>query len=495
MLDGNELKFGDLLVEKGKESHSLFIFLTYVESRSNVKLLRIPSDIYIPSVPVWKPDYESFLDSRYVHDHGFYRSILNMNYADPDLIKAHNDKTNHYLNLGKWLYNCNLYPLDKRSKMKKYFEDHPDAQIFIPNWHFDCGNSYYKELINSVYGCKKSQHDDMLDAVRYAIEEFEIRQREERLEKAKLTNEELKEMLNNSRYGVCWPSELIESCERIDKYRKEEESMVRENRCTYTKDHNLTGKIIAGGDTYYVIGDYGVEPEDDYEGPVYKIKHLYAYKVPKYFDADTIAKHAKLYSRDQLKGMYYECRLSYYVYWSDDKVVIPGGFIFVNSNKEDACSGGFVFTKKKEETKDMSRNEVLKNIVGSDIYIKKHDNIMYVGKGQSLGFDICMDELTGNISFVADDEPLEDEPRKISRSFIKKVIFNKPATIVFWRDGSKTVVKMNGKDKKFDPEKGLAMAIAKKCLGNKGNYYNTFTKFLPEEKVGKKSAKKGDKNE
>ncbi len=368
-------------------------------------------------------------------------------------------------------------------QMSKYLEDHPDAKIFVPNHHYDCRNSYYKELINSVYGCR-NKHDDMPDAIRYAIEEFEIKQREERLEKAKLTNEELKEMLLGSRYGVCLPSEII------DKYR-EEKNMLREDTCSYIYDHCLTGKVIksTSSDKYYVIGNYGVEPEDDFEGPVYKAKHLYAYEVPKYFDADTIAKHAKLYSRDQLKGVYYECRLNYYVYWSDGKIVIPGGFVFV-LREEDACSGGFVFTKKKKETKDMPRNEMLKNIVGSDIYIKKDDNIMYVGKGQSLDFDIHACELTGNISFVADDEPLEDEPRKISRSFIKKVIFNDPATIVFWRDGSKTIVKMNGKDKKFDPEKGLAMAIAKKCLGNQGNYYNTFTKFLPKEKTVKKSAKK-----
>ncbi len=62
---------------------------------------------------------------------------------------------------------------------------------------------------------------------------------------------------------------------------------------------------------------------------------------------------------------------------------------------------------------------------------------------------------------------------------IKKVIFNDPATIVFWNDGSKTVVKAH--DEEFDPEKGLAMAISKKLLGNKGNYYNEFKKWLPEE--------------
>ena len=63
---------------------------------------------------------------------------------------------------------------------------------------------------------------------------------------------------------------------------------------------------------------------------------------------------------------------------------------------------------------------------------------------------------------------------------IKSVIYNDPATIVFWEDGTKTVVKC--KNEKFDPEKGLAMAFSKKMLGNKGNYYNIFKKWLPEEK-------------
>lgn len=63
---------------------------------------------------------------------------------------------------------------------------------------------------------------------------------------------------------------------------------------------------------------------------------------------------------------------------------------------------------------------------------------------------------------------------------IKKVIFNYPATIVIWRDGSKTVVKCQDGDI-YDPEKGLAMAISKKALGNKGNYCNEFKKWLPED--------------
>ena len=63
---------------------------------------------------------------------------------------------------------------------------------------------------------------------------------------------------------------------------------------------------------------------------------------------------------------------------------------------------------------------------------------------------------------------------------IKDVIFNEPATIVMWSDGTKTVVKCQ-EGEGYDPEKGMAMAIAKKALGNKGNYCEVFKKWLPEE--------------
>ena len=67
---------------------------------------------------------------------------------------------------------------------------------------------------------------------------------------------------------------------------------------------------------------------------------------------------------------------------------------------------------------------------------------------------------------------------------IKNVIFNDPATVVFWEDGTKTVVKCQDGDE-FDPEKGLAMAIVKKAYGNKGSYCNKLKKWLSkEEPVG-----------
>lgn len=57
-------------------------------------------------------------------------------------------------------------------------------------------------------------------------------------------------------------------------------------------------------------------------------------------------------------------------------------------------------------------------------------------------------------------------PIDLTKYKIKKVIFNNPDTIVYWEDGSKTVVKAQKGDE-WNPEKGLAMAIVKGLYGLK----------------------------
>ena len=69
----------------------------------------------------------------------------------------------------------------------------------------------------------------------------------------------------------------------------------------------------------------------------------------------------------------------------------------------------------------------------------------------------------------------------ISPFAIKKVYFNDPVTVVIWEDGTKTIVRCS-KNEMYDPEKGLAMAISKKALGNDDNYYKYLKKWLPIEK-------------
>lgn len=62
----------------------------------------------------------------------------------------------------------------------------------------------------------------------------------------------------------------------------------------------------------------------------------------------------------------------------------------------------------------------------------------------------------------------------------QKVVFHDPATVVYWADGTKTVVKCGPHDT-FDPEKGLAMAVAKKHFGNGNEFHKVFKRWVPDE--------------
>lgn len=57
---------------------------------------------------------------------------------------------------------------------------------------------------------------------------------------------------------------------------------------------------------------------------------------------------------------------------------------------------------------------------------------------------------------------------------IDEVIFNPPATIVKWGDGTKTVVKASGEE--FSEEHGLAMAIARKYFHGKRHRFKKAVK-------------------
>ena len=65
---------------------------------------------------------------------------------------------------------------------------------------------------------------------------------------------------------------------------------------------------------------------------------------------------------------------------------------------------------------------------------------------------------------------------------IKKVIFNPPATIIMWNDGTKSVVKcQNGEV--FDAEKGFALAYLKKLLGNDNTFNKEINKWVKYDAV------------
>lgn len=121
---------------------------------------------------------------------------------------------------------------------------------------------------------------------------------------------------------------------------------------------------------------------------------------------------------------------------------------------------------KKEGITIMSDYEKENIAVMRDIVKQYTDNDIQGVQAATIRYQVC------NEHYI--------RPLKTLVPAIKNVIFNDPATIVFWVDGTKTVVKAKDGDI-FDPEKGLAMAISKKALGNKGNYCNELKKWLPKE--------------
>lgn len=119
------------------------------------------------------------------------------------------------------------------------------------------------------------------------------------------------------------------------------------------------------------------------------------------------------------------------------------------------------------------------NIV--DAYDEFHRAINYLNSAQFASHTIDLGRYYSINPYDIRSMSFSLKPDAIDiRRKIKKVIFNDPATIIIWKDGAKTVVKA-GEGEKYDPEKGLAMAISKYALGNEGNYYETFKKWLPEK--------------
>lgn len=102
---------------------------------------------------------------------------------------------------------------------------------------------------------------------------------------------------------------------------------------------------------------------------------------------------------------------------------------------------------------------------------KKVENGNEVAVGVIMGIVDLLDEIFGDTT---------NETKKWENSVdldkeIDHVVFNDPATIVFWKDGTKTVTKCHAGDT-FNKEIGLAMCIIRKLTKNK-HYNNVFEKY------------------
>lgn len=104
---------------------------------------------------------------------------------------------------------------------------------------------------------------------------------------------------------------------------------------------------------------------------------------------------------------------------------------------------------------------------------KKFKNLGYISTN---GINFEPVDITGITFEVKDANPVFYERiLGIKTTDIDRVIFNDPATIVFWKDGTKTVVKCHPEDT-FDEEIGFMCCYLKRILGSKD--YTKFCGYL-----------------
>lgn len=73
---------------------------------------------------------------------------------------------------------------------------------------------------------------------------------------------------------------------------------------------------------------------------------------------------------------------------------------------------------------------------------------------------------------------------KVKDKWKPHIIFNGAATIVFWTDGTKTVVKCK-EGAEYNAEEGLRWCIIKKLLGDSPEFWNFIKGAVPEDKANK----------
>ena len=68
------------------------------------------------------------------------------------------------------------------------------------------------------------------------------------------------------------------------------------------------------------------------------------------------------------------------------------------------------------------------------------------------------------------------DKEKLNPYNIEKVIFNPPATVIIFKDGTKEVVKCS-KDDEFDAENGFAQAMMNIMFGSRSNFKRFIEKY------------------
>jgi hypothetical protein len=137
-------------------------------------------------------------------------------------------------------------------------------------------------------------------------------------------------------------------------------------------------------------------------------------------------------------------------------------------------------SKKKQEALDRATGKkILAEIAGGSVKESGKSLTEKLIFGSSNFTNGCISLNYSDIYDYSQDKCISKWLKIVGDLVIRNVYFNDPVTVVIWNDGTKTIVR--AENEAYDPEKGLAMAICKKVMGNKGNYYETFKTWLPKK--------------
>ena len=105
-------------------------------------------------------------------------------------------------------------------------------------------------------------------------------------------------------------------------------------------------------------------------------------------------------------------------------------------------------------------------------------------------FDLFINSMCDLLSYF--ENPNDTPETRGIVNDIDRVMFNGPATIIFWKDGTKTASVCH-KDDHYDYEKGLAMCMLKYLTGD-SYYNNVFRKFIPDNAAKENTSTQDDAN-
>lgn len=136
---------------------------------------------------------------------------------------------------------------------------------------------------------------------------------------------------------------------------------------------------------------------------------------------------------------------------------------------------------------DAIASDNLDKVDDKEIPFADTDICPYEGDCSECPFEkACAEEFIGN----SDDDGDDDDPAMWGIPDIVRVVFSDPATIVFWEDGTKTVVKCM-KGERFERYAGFAAACMKKMFGSTSRAKAVMDSLAVESEPKKAKRSKG----